>query len=78
MARVLLFGALADVAGWRERDIAGESVEALRATLCADERLAERLGRPGLMTVVNQVIVRGNPPVAPDDEVAFAPPVSGG
>lgn len=78
MARVLLFGALADVAGWRERDIAGDSVEALRTTLCADERLAERLGHPGLMTIVNQVIVRGNPPVAPEDEVAFAPPVSGG
>ncbi|CAL1689936.1 Molybdopterin synthase sulfur carrier subunit [Brevundimonas subvibrioides] len=78
MARVLLFGSLADVAGWREREMDGDSVEALRATLAQDERLAERLSRPGLMTVVNQVVVRGDHPVGPDDEVAFAPPVSGG
>ena len=78
MARVLLFGALADAAGWREREIAGDSVEALRAVLAEDDRLARRLARPGLMTVVNQVVVRGDHPVRPDDEVAFAPPVSGG
>jgi len=78
MARVLLFGSLADVAGWREREMAGDSVEALRTALAQDERLAERLARPGLMTVVNQVVVRGDHPVGPNDEVAFAPPVSGG
>jgi len=78
MARVLLFGSLADAAGWREREMAGDSVEALRTALAQDERLAERLARPGLMTVVNQVVVRGDHPVGPDDEVAFAPPVSGG
>jgi molybdopterin synthase sulfur carrier subunit len=78
MARVLLFGALADAAGWREREVEGDSVEALRATLAEDDRLADRLARPGLMTVVNQVVVRGDHPVGPDDEVAFAPPVSGG
>lgn len=78
MARVLLFGALADAAGWRERDIEGDTIEALRLNLSADERLAERLARPGLMTVLNQVVVRGDHPVGQDDEVAFAPPVSGG
>ena len=78
MARVLLFGSLADAAGWREREIEGGSVEVLRTALSADERLAERLARPGLMTVVNQVVVRGDHVVEPDDEVAFAPPVSGG
>lgn len=78
MARVLLFGALADAAGWRERDIEGDTIEALRLHLSADERLAERLARPGLMTVLNQVVVRGDHPVGQDDEVAFAPPVSGG
>jgi molybdopterin converting factor small subunit len=30
------------------------------------------------MTVVNRVVVRGDVAVEPDDEVAFAPPVSGG
>lgn len=78
MPRVLLFGALADAAGWRERDLDGDSVEALRQTLADDPRLSERLARPGLMTVVNRVVVRGDHPVGPDDEVAFAPPVSGG
>jgi len=78
MAKVLLFGSLADAAGWREREIEGSSVEALRSTLAEDPRLAERLARPGLMTVVNQVVVRGDHLVDPDDEVAFAPPVSGG
>lgn len=78
MARVLLFGALADAAGWRERDIEGDTIEALRLSLSGDERLAERLARPGLMTVLNQVVVRGDHPVGQDDEVAFAPPVSGG
>ncbi len=78
MPRVLLFGALADAAGWRERVIEGDTVEALRLRLCEDERLAERLARPGLMTVVNRVVVRGDRAVEADDEVAFAPPVSGG
>lgn len=78
MARVLLFGSLADAAGWRERQIEGDSVAALMASLAQDERLAERLARPGLMTVVNQIVVRGDWAVGPDDEVAFAPPVSGG
>lgn len=78
MPRVLLFGALADAAGWRERVIEGETVEAVRLRLAEDDRLAERLSRPGLMTVVNRVVVRGDQAVGPDDEVAFAPPVSGG
>ncbi|WP_426039877.1 MoaD/ThiS family protein [Brevundimonas sp. DC300-4] len=78
MARVLLFGALADAAGWRERHIEGDTIEALRRHLAGDERLAERLARPGVMTVLNQVVVRGDHPVETDDEVAFAPLVSGG
>jgi molybdopterin synthase sulfur carrier subunit len=43
-----------------------------------DHRLAERLARPGALTVVNQIMVRGDCAVGPEDEVAFAPPVSGG
>lgn len=78
MPRVLLFGAFADVAGWRERTLPGDTIEALRAVLEQDERLAERLARPGTLTVVNKVMVRGDCAVGLDDEVAFAPPVSGG
>ena len=78
MPRVLLFGAFADVAGWREREIEGSSTEALVTVLSGHEGLAERLARPGRMTVVNRVVVRGDVAVMPEDEVAFAPPVSGG
>ena len=78
MPRVLLFGALADAAGWREKNLEGDTLEALRAVLSQDPRLADRLSQPGLMTVVNQVMVRGDCAVGPDAEVAFAPPVSGG
>lgn len=78
MPRVLLFGALADVAGWRERQMDGDTVEMLRHRLCEDERLADRLARPGVMTIVNQALVRGDCGVVETDEVAFAPPVSGG
>ncbi|MEQ7156062.1 MoaD/ThiS family protein [Brevundimonas aurifodinae] len=75
---MLLFGAFADVAGWREQEVEGGSTEALVAVLSEHEGLAERLARPGRMTVVNRVVVRGDVTVTPDDEVAFAPPVSGG
>jgi molybdopterin synthase sulfur carrier subunit len=78
MPRVLLFGAFADVAGWRERVIDGATTEALVAVLSDHEGLAERLARPGRITVVNRVVVRGDVAVEPDDEVAFAPPLSGG
>lgn len=78
MPRVLLFGAFADVAGWRERDVDGASTEALVAVLSEHEGLAERLARPGRMTVVNRVMVRSDVAVTAEDEVAFAPPVSGG
>jgi molybdopterin synthase sulfur carrier subunit len=50
----------------------------LVAVLSEHEGLAERLARPGRMTVVNRVVVRGDVAVMPEDEVAFAPPVSGG
>ena len=40
MARVLLFGPLRDLAGWREREIESASLKALRAWLAEeDERL---------------------------------------
>ena len=78
MPRVLLFGAFADVAGWRERDVEGATTDALVAVLSQHEGLADRLARPGRMTVVNRVVVRGDVAVDADAEVAFAPPVSGG
>lgn len=78
--RVLMFGRLADIAGWRERVIDGPaSTEALRAWLSAeDARLGEALSGVAVRAVVNQSIVACDTTLAPDDEIAFMPPVSGG
>ena len=82
MARVLLFGRLRDVAGWRERQI-----EPAPATLSALQGPARRRGRrrwarpwPGRACRwrVDQVIVRGDAPLRAGAEVAFLPPMSGG
>lgn len=79
MARVLMFGALQDAAGWREREIDAASLTALRATLASeDATLGERLSGPGVFAVVNKAMAREDRPLSPADEVAFIPPVSGG
>ncbi len=81
MARVLLFGKLCDVAGWRERSMnpPPASLEALRARLAGDDPdLAAALAGPGIQAVVNRQMVRGDHPLAAGDEVAFLPPMSGG
>jgi molybdopterin synthase sulfur carrier subunit len=78
MARVLLFGRLADIAGWREREVEGASLAEIRAALGADAMLAEALVGKGVQVAVDKVIVRGDGPVAAGSEVAFMPPMSGG
>lgn len=79
MARVLLFGPLRDLAGWRERDVDAETLTALRAALAAeDAALGEALDGPGVQVAVDQALVRGDAPLSPRSEVAFLPPMSGG
>lgn len=79
MARVLLFGRLADLAGWREREMEGETLFALKTSLAAtSEALAEALSGPGVQVALDQEIVRGDAPVTARSEVAFLPPMSGG
>jgi molybdopterin synthase sulfur carrier subunit len=81
MARVLLFGPLRDIAGWRERtfDPPPGSLSALRAQLAAeDPRLGEALAGRGVQTAVDQALVRGDVPIGAGAEVAFLPPMSGG
>ncbi len=79
MPRVLMFGALQDLAGWRERMIDAATLGDLRAILTAeDAALGERLGGPGVFAVIDRAMVRGDRLLSPDDEVAFVPPVSGG
>ncbi|MBL8770876.1 MAG: MoaD/ThiS family protein [Phenylobacterium sp.] len=79
MARVLLFGPLRDLAGWRERQIAAASVHELRATLASeDPELGAALGGKGVQVAVDQAVVRGDAALGPASEVAFLPPMSGG
>jgi molybdopterin synthase sulfur carrier subunit len=79
--RVLLFGPLSDVAGWRERLIDGTpaKLSELKAQLAkADPALGEALNRPGVQVAIDKVIVRDNPALSAAAEVAFLSPMSGG
>lgn len=79
MARVLLFGPLRDLAGWRERTVAGETLAGLQATLTSEDPiLGGALAGPGVRVAVDQVMVDGDVVLGPDVEVAFLPPMSGG
>ncbi|MGG7377772.1 MoaD/ThiS family protein, partial [Escherichia coli] len=65
MARVLLFGPLRDLAGWREREIAAGTLAEIRTTLAAeDAALGEALAAPGVQVALDQAIVRGDRPVS--------------
>jgi sulfur-carrier protein len=79
--KVLLFGRLSDLAGWRERsfDPAPASLAALRALLAAEDAgLGAALGGRGVQAAVDKVIVRGEAALGARSEVAFLPPMSGG
>jgi sulfur-carrier protein len=79
--RVLLFGRLGDLAGWRERsfDPAPATLSALKALIAGlDAALGEALNGPGVQAAVNRAIVRGDIALAAGAEVAFLPPMSGG
>jgi len=79
MARVLLFGRLADIAGWRDATIEVSSLSGLRDTLTAtDSALGDALAGPGVQAAVDKVIVRGEVALSAGSEVAFLPPMSGG
>jgi molybdopterin synthase sulfur carrier subunit len=79
--RVLLFGALGDLAGWRERrlDPPPASLFALRDRLTRDDAaLGAALGERGVQAAVDKVVVRGDAALSAASEVAFLPPMSGG
>ena len=79
MARVLLFGPLRDLAGWRERDIEASDIAALTALLTdEDPALGEALAGKGVQIAVDQQIIREDMALGPRAEVAFLPPMSGG
>jgi molybdopterin synthase sulfur carrier subunit len=79
VARVLLFGRLADVAGWRERDIPARTLAELRGRIATDDpALFEALQAPAVRTAVDLSLVSLDVDLGPDSEVAFLPPMSGG
>lgn len=81
MAKVLLFGRLSDLAGWRERTFepTPPRLSALKARIAEDDRtLAEALDGPGVRAAVDKVLVRGDVALAAGAEVAFLPAMSGG
>ncbi len=80
MARVLLFGRLSDIAGWRERDFApAERMSALKTLIrAADSGLADAIEGPGVQAAVDKALVRGDVTLSPNAEVAFLPAMSGG
>ena len=79
MAKVLLFGALSDLSGWREKTIEVDSIADLRLKLGAeDAALGEALKGPGVQVAVDQAIVRHDTALTAASEVAFLPPMSGG
>lgn len=79
MARVLLFGPLRDLAGWRERQIEAASLSALRLALAAEDAdLGEAISGPGVQVAIDQAVVRGDAALTAGSEVAFLPPMSGG
>lgn len=81
MARVLLFGPLRDLAGWRERELdpPPTSIAELKQRLASeDARLGEALAGKGVQIALDQQIVRGDAALTARSEVAFLPPMSGG
>ena len=76
MAKVLLFGRLADIAGWRERQVEAPTLSELKGAL--SEHLGDALEAPGIQAAVDLAIVRGNVALTGASEVAFLPPMSGG
>lgn len=81
MVRVLLFGKLRDVAGWRVRDCepAPATLSALK-TLISQEypALGDALACAGVQAAVDRVLARGDAELPADCEVAFMPAMSGG
>lgn len=78
MAKVLLFGRFADLAGWREKTYDAASLTELRGLLCEHPPLMQALVGPGVQVAVDKVVVRGEAALTADSEVAFLPPMSGG
>ncbi|MGH6993037.1 MAG: MoaD/ThiS family protein [Caulobacteraceae bacterium] len=81
MAKVLLFGRLAEIAGWRERafEPAPARLSDLRELIGRlDPDLAAALAGPGVRAAIDKAMIIGDAAIPPGAEVAFMPPMSGG
>ena len=82
MCRVLLFGRLRDLAGWRDRHIepTPATLADLRAHLSTeDAALGEALAQSSVRVAIDRAIVQGEAAkLVKTSEVAFMPPMSGG
>jgi molybdopterin synthase sulfur carrier subunit len=81
VARVLLFGRLRDLAGWRDRVFTPppERLSGLKAMIRREDApLADALDGPGVQAAVDRALARGDVALSPNAEVAFMPPMSGG
>jgi sulfur-carrier protein len=81
MTRVLLFGRLRDVAGWREIDLDPASItlgDLKRRLADAWPELGVALASSGVQVAVDRALTRGEVVLSPGAEVAFMPPMSGG
>jgi molybdopterin converting factor subunit 1 len=81
--KVLFFASVRERLGVAETVIdpaeAPADLAALRARLsAAGDTWREVLAQPNLLCAVNQAVVHDNVALAPGDEVAFYPPVTGG
>jgi molybdopterin synthase sulfur carrier subunit len=79
--RVLMFGRLGDLAGWRERafEPTPASLADLKRLIAAEDAvLGAALDGPGVQAAVDLAIVRGDAALTAGAEVAFLPPMSGG
>ncbi len=76
---MLLFGMLADLAGWREREVDAASVSALSRRLVAlQPELGPALARTGVQVALDKALTRADAALTAASEVAFLPPMSGG
>jgi molybdopterin synthase sulfur carrier subunit len=85
VVKVLLFGKLRDIAGWRERvcDRPPATLSGLKALIGADDpllaaALAAASAAAGVAVAVDRVLARGDISLPDGCEVAFMPAMSGG
>jgi molybdopterin synthase sulfur carrier subunit len=81
--KIVFCGRLQDAAGRRSAEVDPPahicSALAVRDWISADDpRLGDMLRDPSVRIVVNDEVLIGDRHVAPGDEIAFMPPVSGG